>query len=187
MEFLTQLWLPIVVAAALVFVVSSILHMATPLHKNECRKVTGEDALREALRKQALAPGDYGIPRPDSMKDMCSPEMMEKYREGPVALLTVFPPGPPRMGRSLTQWFVFCLVVGAFAAYVGWITLGANATYLARFRITGTVAFAGYSLSGVSESIWRGRPWSTTLAYLFGGLLYALATGGAFGWLWPTP
>ncbi len=186
MEFLTQLWLPILVAAAFVFVVSAILHMATPLHKDECRKVVDEDALRAVLGKQALAPGDYMIPRPENMKDFCSPAMMEKYRQGPVAVLTVLPPGPPRMGRSLIQWFVFSVVVGMFAGYLAWFTLGAGAAYLSVFRVTGTVAFAGYAFSTVCESIWRGRLWGTTVKYLFGGLLYALATGGAFGWLWPS-
>jgi hypothetical protein len=29
------------------------------------------------------------------------------------------------------------------------------------------------------------RPWSVTAKNLFDGLLYALVTGGTFGWLWP--
>lgn len=184
MEFLAQLWLPIVVASAFVFVVSAVIHMATPLHKGECRKVTNEEPLRVALRAQALKPGDYTVPRPDSMKDMCSPEMLEKYKQGPVALLTVLPNGAPSMGKSLLQWFVLSLVVSSFAAYVAWFALGAEATYRQAFRVTGTVAFAGYALGGISDSIWRGRAWGTTAKYLFDGLLYALVTGGAFGWLW---
>lgn len=184
MEFLAHLWLPIVVAAALVFVISAVLHMATPLHKDECRKLPQEEAVLDALRGQALAPGDYTAPRPDSMKDMCSPEMLAKYERGPVVLVTVMPSGVPQMGRSLLQWFLLCLVVSTFAAYVAYTSLGPSAPYLSAFRIAGTVAFAGYALGGVSESIWRGRPWGTTARYLFGGLLYALATGGAFGWLW---
>jgi hypothetical protein len=184
MEFLTQLWLPIVVASALVFVVSAVIHMATPLHKGDCRKVTNEEPLRAALRAQALAPGEYTVPRPDSMKDMGSPEMLAKYQEGPVVILTVLPNGVPSMGKSLGQWFALCLVVSAFAAYVGWIALGEAATYRSAFRITGTVAFAGYALGAVCESIWHGRRWSMTAKFLFDGLLYALATGGVFGWLW---
>jgi hypothetical protein len=184
MEFLTELWLPILVAAALVFVMSAILHMATPLHADECRKAPQEDALRQALRNPALAPGNYSVPRPDSMKDMCSPEMLAKYEEGPVALVTVMANGAPRMGRCLLQWFLFCILVSIFCAYIGWTALGPSPSYLAAFRLTGTVAFAGYSLGGISESIWRGRLWSTTCRYLFGGLLYALLTAGAFGWLW---
>jgi hypothetical protein len=184
MDFLAQLWLPIVVASAVVFVLSALLHMVLPLHKDECRKVTNEEPLRQALRAQSLAPGDYTVPRPDSMKDMCSPEMLAKYEEGPVALLTVLPNGVPSMGRSLAQWFVLCLVVSSFAAYVGWFSLGAGAAYRDAFRVAGTVAFAGYALGGISDSIWRGRAWGTTFKYVFDGLLYALATGGVFGWLW---
>lgn len=184
MEFLTELWMPILVAAALVWVMSAIIHMCTSLHAGECRKLPQESAVSAALRTPALAPGEYALPRPDSMKDMCSPENLAKYEQGPVAIVTVMRNGAPRMGKTLLHWFLFCVIVGSFCAYVGWHALGPKPTYLAAFRLTGTVALAGYSLGNISESIWRGRPWSTTLRYIVDGVLYALLTGGAFGWLW---
>jgi hypothetical protein len=30
-----------------------------------------------------------------------------------------------------------------------------------------------------------GKPWVVTAKEMFDGLLYALVTAGAFGWLWP--
>jgi hypothetical protein len=52
-------------------------------------------------------------------------------------------------------------------------------------RVTAVVAFCGYGLAQVPDSIWYRRRWSTTFKYLFDALLYGLFTGGVFGWLWP--
>ena len=53
------------------------------------------------------------------------------------------------------------------------------------FRVVAAVAFAGYSLAILQNSIWWHRSWSYTLKTMFDGLIYALLTGGAFGSLWP--
>jgi len=75
--------------------------------------------------------------------------------------------------------------VGFFIAYVTGRTLGAGTDYLAVFRLAGIIAFMTCGLSETVQSIWRGGPWSNTLRGIFDGLFYALATAGAFGWLWP--
>ncbi len=53
------------------------------------------------------------------------------------------------------------------------------------FRVTGTVAFACYAMAHMQRSIWFYQKWSTTLKNMFDGLVYAVLTAGAFGWLWP--
>lgn len=65
-----SLLLPILLSAVFVFIASSILHMATPWHKGDLQKFANEDAVMSALRPLKLAPGYYGMPKPDSMKDM---------------------------------------------------------------------------------------------------------------------
>ena len=35
------------------------------------------------------------------------------------------------------------------------------------------------------DSWWKGVSWSSTLKYVFDGVLYGLATAGTFAWLWP--
>jgi hypothetical protein len=185
MEFLSALWLPIVVAAVLVFVVSSLVHMVFKWHNADCGRLANEDQVLTALRASSPAPGFYMLPRAENMKDMCSPEMVAKFEKGPVAHLTVLPSGPPAIGKALLQWFLYTLLVGVFAGYVGWNSLGAGAHYLQVFRVTGTVALAAYGLGEITASIWKGQPWGSTAKFLFDGLLYALATAGAFGWLWP--
>jgi hypothetical protein len=89
------------------------------------------------------------------------------------------------MGKQLASWFLYSILVGVFAGYVAGIVLGPGAPYLTVFRTTGTVAFAGYALGLWQNSIWYGKAWSITLKSTFDGLVYALLTAGAFGWLWP--
>jgi hypothetical protein len=181
----TSLILPIALSAILVFIVSSIIHMLLPYHRSDYGRVPSEDDVMDALRRFTLPPGDYLMPAPGSAEAMRSKEFMEKRNKGPVAMMTVFKPGPPTMGKQLVLWFVYSLVVGLFAAYVAGVTLAAGASYRVVFRIAGTVAFAGYALALAQHSIWFGRSWSITLKSMFDGLIYALLTGGTMGWLWP--
>lgn len=162
MEFLTQLWLPIVVSAVLVFLASAIIHMATPFHKGDFRKLPQEDAILDALRAHGVQPGAYMFPCAGSMKEMSSPEMREKIRRGPVGWLTVGTADAFNMNRSLVLWMLYCLVVAVFVAYVGWHALGAGASYLAVFRITGAAAVLGHAVGQLHNSIWRGASWATT-------------------------
>ncbi len=180
---LTELWLPILLAAVLVFIASSIIHMLLTYHRSSYRKLPDEEALMAAMRK--VEPGVYTFPHSKSPKEMGSPEMIEKYRKGPVGLITMMRNGPPPMGKLLTLWFLYSILIGIFAAYVAGRCLGPGAEYLAVFRLTGTVAFVAYSVSYLVNSIWWGQPWSGTFKQMFDGLVYALLTAGAFGWLWP--
>ena len=112
-------------------------------------------------------------------------EMAAKYKEGPVAMMTVFPNGTPALPKFLGIWFVYCLVISFFVAYLAGRTMTPGAPYPAVFRAAGTAAFLAYGLSQLSNGIWKGQPWSVTLKEVIDGLLYGLLTGGTFGWLWP--
>ena len=116
---------------------------------------------------------------------MRSPEFLAKREKGPIMMMTVLRPGPPTMGKQLALWFLYSLLVSLFGGYVAGISLGPDASYLAVFRIVGTVTFAAYALGLWQNSIWFGKAWSITLKSTFDGLIYALVTGGSFGWLWP--
>lgn len=182
---LTALWLPILVSAVVVFVASSIIHMALPWHKNDYARVPEEDAFRAAAGALKLPPGDYMVPRAFSMKEMGSDEFVAKLNEGPVLIMTVLPNGPMAMGASLAQWFLFSIAVGVFAAYVAGRALGPEAHYLAVFRFAGVTAFCSYTLGLWPMSIWYKRGWWVTLKSTIDGLVYALLIAGVFGWLWP--
>ncbi len=61
MVTLQMLWLPILISALFVFVVSSLIHMFLPWHKKDYRKVPDEDKVMDALRPLNIPQGDvYG-------------------------------------------------------------------------------------------------------------------------------
>jgi hypothetical protein len=181
---LTALWLPILLAAIIVFVASSIMHMLLPYHRSDYQKFPDEDKLLPALRAAGLKRGLYIFPF-CTHKEMKSPAMIEKYKQGPVGMMTVFPSGPPAMPKFLGMWFVYCLLIGFFVAYLTGHTVAPGARYLAVFRVAGTAAFLAYGVGHLVNSIWAGQPWSVTIKHVIDGLVYGLLTAGTFGWLWP--
>jgi len=184
MTGLTALLLPIVVSAVVVFIVSSIIHMASPWHKNDYPRLPNEDQVMTSMRPLGLKPGDYFFPRPASRQDLQSPAYLEKVKQGPVVLMTVMT-GSMSMGKNLALWFVNSLVIGLFAGYITSRALPAGAPYLQVFRFVGATAFLGYAVALWQLSIWYQRSWMITFKATVDGLIYALLTAGVFGWLWP--
>ena len=181
---LTALWLPILLSAVIVFIASSIMHMLLPYHRSDYSALPDEEKTLAALRATPLKRGLYVFPF-CTHKDMKSPALAEKYKQGPVGFLNILPSGPPAMPKFLSQWFVYCLVIGFFAAYLAGRTLAPGTPYPAVFRVAGTAAFMAYGLANLSNGIWKGQLWSTTIKEVIDGLVYGLLTAGTFGWLWP--
>jgi hypothetical protein len=181
---LTALWLPILLSAVIVFVASSIMHMLLPYHRSDYRPLPNEDKLLSVLRGVGLTRGLYIFPF-CTHKDMKSPASQEKYKQGPVGMMTVFPSGPPVMPKFLGMWFAYCLLIGYFVAYLAGRTVAPGAHYLAVFRVVGTAAFLAYGLGQLSNGIWKGQPWGMITKEVIDGLIYASLTAGTFGWLWP--
>ncbi len=184
MAFLAALWLPILLSAIIVFVASSIMHMLLPYHRTDYQRLPDEEKVLAALRAAGLKRGLYMFPF-CTHKEMKSPAVTEKYNQGPVGMMTVFPSGPPVMPKFLGLWFVYCLVIGFFVAYLTWHTVAPGSLYPVVFRVAGCAAFLAYGLGHISNGIWKGQTWSMTLKEVFDGLIYGLLTGGTFGWLWP--
>lgn len=184
---ITSLWLPILIAAVLVFVVSSIIHMFMTYHRNDYRALPDEVRAQDALRGLNLEPGDYMLPYSGSPEVMRSQAYQEKVKKGPIVMMTVIRPGMVfNMAPQLTQWFAYALLVGIVSGYLAGRVLAPGVDYLQVFRVTGTVAFACYSMALMQRAIWFSQSWSSTLKSMFDGLVYALLTAGAFGWLWPS-
>lgn len=182
---LSDLWLPILVSAVLVFIVSAIIHMVLKYHNKDYTPLPNEEAVRAAIRAGNPGPAQYVIPYCSDMKDMEKPEMKQKYAEGPVAVINLLRPGRPNMGKYLSQWFLFLLVVSFFIGYVASHSLARDARYLQVFRIVGAVGFLVYGLGQFPAAIWMGKPWRIAFKDMVDGLVYGLVTAGTFGWLWP--
>jgi hypothetical protein len=185
MVTITSLWLAILLAGVAVFIVSSIVHMVLPYHKNDYIALPDEAAALDALRKLNIPPGSYHAPHCASSAAMKDPVFIEKVKRGPMLMLNLRAGGNMNMGSTLAQWFLYTLIVSLFAAYLCTRALTAGATYPAVFRMAGFAAFLAYAGGQPIESIWFWRKWSVGAKNIFDGLLYGLLTGGVFGWLWP--
>jgi hypothetical protein len=186
MVSLTSLWLPVLASAAVVFFLSAVMHMVFRYHDSDIKKLPEEDAVGAALRKFSIPPGDYMIPHSTSNEERKSAAFLEKMKSGPVARVTVWPNRVGMsMGRELGLWFVYCIVVSVFAAYIASRALPAGSDYLHVFRFAGATAFFCYAVAGWQASIWWRLPWSVSFKNTVDGLIYALFTAGVMGWLWP--
>lgn len=185
MVALTALWAPILLSAVLVFVASSVIHMFLGYHAGDMAELPAEERIAEVIREAHVPPGDYALPHAASREEWSSTEFAEKVERGPVAFIRVRPAGRAGMGSQLARWFLFCVVVSVFAAYVAGRAVGPGAEYLEVFRFAGTTAFLGYGVALWGDAVWFGRKAPTVFKYTVDALIYALLTAGAFGWLWP--
>lgn len=182
---LTSLWKPILLSAVLAFAASSLSHAVLQLHSSDFRKLPVEDEVMDLLSARSVPPGDYLFPRPGSRAEMRDPSFQQKVKRGPVGLLTLLPEGGNPVGRAFVLWFLWCAVVGGFAAYVAGRALPPGAGFATIFRLVAVAAFAGYALALWQDSIWYGRSFATTLRFTADAVAYAGLTGAAHAWLWP--
>jgi hypothetical protein len=180
---LTSLWLPILLSAIAVFIVSSLIWTVIQWHNSDWRKLPDEEAVRQALR--GATPGQYAVPHAADNKARQVSEWQEKFKEGPAAMMVVLPHGSMAMGKQLIQWFIYCLIISTLVAYVAAATLPAGVEYLKVFQVAGTAAILAYAGSTAMGSIWFGHSWGRTLKDIADGVIYGLLTAGMFGWLWP--
>lgn len=185
MVSIPELWMPIVAASIFVFLLSSILHMVFKYHNRDIRPLKNEAAILDQLRASGVTPGLYSFPYCGDHKDLAKPEIKEKFEKGPVGMMTVWPSGPPAMGKYLGLWFAYIVLVSIFVAYLAGRFMPVGKEYLEVFRFAGTLAFMAYGIGPIVNSIWKGVPWSATFKEIVDGLLYSLTTAGTFGWLWP--
>ncbi len=181
-----SLWLPILLSAVAVFVVSSVIHMVLSFwHAGDHRRLPDEDGVMAALRPFDIPPGDYMVPQCDSMADMKTPEFQAKWKAGPTFMATFLPRKSLSMGPNLVGWFIFALVISLFSGLAACNVLDPGASYLRVFHLVAIVAFLGYAGALWPMSIWYSRNLGTTIRGTVDGLLYGLVTAGVFGWLWP--
>ena len=120
---IAPIWLPTLLAAVAVFIVSSIVHMVIRWHLKDEAPIPNENAVADVLR--GLAPGEYRFPYATSMEEMKSPAFMEKAKRGPMGRVGIFP-GDMQKGfqKALMLWFVYCLVVSFVAGHTALAALG---------------------------------------------------------------
>ena len=186
MNAILSLWLPILLSAVVVFVISSLVHMVIKWHAFDYKGFANEDAVRTALRTDNPVPGiKYVVPYCTDIKEMAGEAMRKKYQEGPTAVIVFGPNVQPNMGKHLGQWFVLSLVIAALTAFVTSRVVPLDHAYAVRAaKLAGAVTFIAYAFGSVQESIWMYRSWRSSATYLLDAVLYAIGTGAMFYWLW---
>jgi hypothetical protein len=179
-DFIAQLWQPILLSAALVFIASAIMWTVLPFHNREFKPLsTGED-VSAAIKKAGVGSGMFVFPAQGR-----GAEAMARWAEGPSGFMTVVPRGKLSMGPMMVKSVIYNVVVAFLVAYVAHHALPVGASYPHVFQIVGAVGFMSYCLAYGPESIWFSRPWSSFLLNAFDALVFGLLMGGTFGWLWP--
>lgn len=183
MVSVAQLWLPILVSAVLVFVVSNILWMGLKFwHSRDYKRVPDEALFVEAAK--SLPSGLYVFPWMD-WKTM-TPEQKTATQSGPSATMIVRNPLAFSFGKALGLYFLYCVLGSLLAAYVASVTVAAGAEYLHVHRVAGTAGMLFWAFgTNVSDSIWYGKPWAVAIKHVIDGVIFGFLIGGTFGWLWP--
>lgn len=185
MVSLAALWLPIVLGAVAVFITSSLVHMVFKWHNAHYLKLPNEDEVRAAIRKGAPAPGHYVLPHCLDMKQAQSPEMRQKFADGPIGHFFVSANGLPNIGKHLGQWFVLSLVVSVLAGYVASHSLPAGAQFGDVLRVIWVIGLLAYGAGPVMDGIWHARPWREVAVDLLDAFIYGLSAALPFALLWP--
>ena len=176
---------PVLLSALLVFITSFIIYVLLPYHRTDFERLPDEEGVTAALRPLAIPPGEYMLPHAEAPSDMKDPAFIQRMNEGPVAIMTVAPPGSPTMRSRLALWFLYCVFVGVLTAYITGRALEPGAPRLEVMRFAAAVSFTAYTVANWQNSIWYWRAWSTNVKNTFDGLVYALVTAAAFSWIWP--
>jgi hypothetical protein len=184
MELLIPLWLPILLSAAVVWVISAIVWMALPHHKRDFIALPDEDAFMDAVRKSGIKPGNYIFPDFRDPKVMKSEKTQKALNEGPVGHLSVWQT-PLTMGSKMVATFIVYLVVSILIAYLTRVALPGAAPFAKVFQVAATAGILAYCFSFIPNAVWFGSYKRTIVANVVDGIVYGLITGALFGWLWP--
>lgn len=183
---LVDLWMPILLGTLLAWIGSALIHMLLKYHNSDYKKLSNEEDVAAAIKGGSPSTGIHSIPFCGDMSQMGDPVLQARFKDGPVAFVTVFPNGMPPMGKLIGQQIVYFLVGSILIAYCATLALQPGADYMSVFRFVASIGFLAFGWAVVPFSIWFGHPWATTLKYLLDALIYGLIVAGSFAWLWPT-
>ena len=180
-----SLILPVLLSAALAWIAAALIWTVLPWHKKDFAPLPDEAGTLANLAAQDLAAGQYMFPYADTPAAMKEERVSKAFEEGTAGFITVLPRGIPNMGRNMALSAILNVLVASLVACVACLTLAPGADYMTVFRVTAVATWLAYGTGTVYDAIWFGRPWSGVFKGFGDALIYALLTGGAFGWLWP--
>ena len=184
MELLIPLWLPILLSATAVWIISSIVGMALPHHKQDWIGLSDEDGFMDYIRRSGIKPGNYLFPDFRTGEALKSEKVEKALKEGPVGHLSVWP-APLTMGDKMVATFIVYLVVSTLIAYLTRIALPGPAEFAKVFQVAATAGILAYCFSHIPNAIWWGSYKRTIVANVIDGIIYGAITGAIFAWRWP--
>ncbi len=181
-----QLWLPILLGGVFCWFSSALIHMLLKYHNADYQKLSNEKEVGDALRNGNVTAGFYHMPHCTDMKEMQNEAMQEKFNKGPIAMISVFENGMPKMSKLLGQQLVYFIVACSLIAYVATLGMAISADFMVVFRFVVVISFLTFGYAVIPYSIWFGHPWAISLRYLLDAVIYATIVAATFAWLWPT-
>lgn len=184
MEFLTSLWLPILVSAAAVWVYSAISWMMLPHHRKDHVGLPDEDRFLAMLRELNLPPATYSFPHCGDHRQAKDPAFMEKWKTGPAGMLNVWRPNVS-MGANMIKTFAVLLLISAMAAYLGWAAMGPGAPFGKVMQLLATAGVLAFTTASLPTAIWFQTSRNAVISCIIDGVVQGLILGAVFAWLWP--
>jgi hypothetical protein len=170
-------------AGAAGFVCSFILWAATPFHRGEWTPVKDDGPLTGAVRSLHRSPGSCLSPWAATDAESRSPEFRRRFDEGPAGILVVF--RRANMGANLLLTLLSFTVAATLVAYLGAFTLPKGDSSMRVFRVLGTAGVLSHTFAFLPDDIWFQATPRSVVTRLVDSLVYGLATGAVFAWLWP--
>lgn len=207
MDFLTNLWLPILLSGVAVWFASALAWMAIGHHKRDRDPIpggeSGEREFMDVLRRMNLSAGTYGFPdfcRHDALPRAERMQAMKAlYDTRPMGILRVW--GEMNMGVNMLLTFAFYLVTSAVIASLAWAALaplgpgagsgamlaagGAEPSFGRVFQITATAGVLAYCFASFPNDLWFQNKRRAMVMNWIDGAVFGLITGAIFAWLWP--
>jgi hypothetical protein len=177
-----------IIGGIIVFVVSAIIHMATPLGVAGMKMISNEDAVIDVLRANLTEKKVYFFPGMNMHTHPSDTEVKAweaKLRRGPAGLIVFTPNGQePALARQLAIELLGC-VLSCFVA--AWVLSRSLGSYVSRSITVALFAvFAFFSIS-VSYWNWYGFPTDFLCAEFVGELIAYLLAGLAIAKIVPPP
>lgn len=189
MDFIAQLWLPILVSGVGMWVLSFMGWMIIGHHKKDRDGLPAgtEQAFMDTITRLNIRPGNYGFPDFNQHDHLPRKERMERlkalYDTHPQGLLRVW--APTNMGLNMALTFAFYLLTSTVIAYLGWAALPKGAAFAKVMQVLGTAGVLAYCFASFPNDLWFQKKRRAIATEWIDGIVFGLVTGAIFAWLWP--
>lgn len=193
MEFLAELWLPILLAAAAAWFWAFLSHAALNLHGKDFQRLADEDGFCNYITQHQIKPGMYIFPNMQG-KNCKDPAMKERWMKGPLGTFNLWNPAGISMGRNMFLTYLVYAVVSLLMAYVGDLALhrGPGGAHVATapdfwhvFQVMGSMGILAYTFAFLPGMIWFMSPCRSMVLHIIDGLVQGVVTGLIFAAMWP--